>query len=141
MAADPNMWGGAGWHYLHYVALNYPATPEESDKERYGRFVELFGEVLPCVFCRERFAEKLNKIPVRLDSRKDFFDWTVDMHNAVNASHGKPILTYEQAYDTVIENGLKYAEGEPTGIPMKYVMAMAATFVTGLVVGKSISRE
>ena len=44
------------------------------------------------------------KHPPNLNSQQDFFHWTVDMHNFVNAEHGKKKLSYAQALSELTKN-------------------------------------
>ena len=51
--------------------------------------------LIPCPVCRTHYASHLQAFPIspHLDRRVDLFRWTVTLHNAVNKSIGKPILT------------------------------------------------
>lgn len=97
MGYNPKLWGPEGWHFIHYVALNYPERPTQKDKNNYLKFLNSLTETLPCPGCAYNFAEKLKNHPPPLDNRIKFFEWTVDMHNQVNVSNGKPKITYEKA--------------------------------------------
>ena len=44
--------------------------------------------------CRSEFKTILERIPVRYD---DFFEWSVEVHNAVNEKLGKPIFELSEA--------------------------------------------
>jgi len=97
MGFSPKQWGNEGWHLIHYVTLNYPSSPTEEDKKRYIGFLESLQYVLPCEGCSYNWGLKVKEHPPKLDNRKEFFEWSVDMHNEVNKSHGKKELTYEEA--------------------------------------------
>jgi hypothetical protein len=93
---------------LHYVALAYPATPSHQHQLDYRAFVEGLQKVLPCRKCRDHMAAHLRAKPVAVPLSKGkshFFDWTVELHNLVNATCGKPAydahvarFVYEQGY-------------------------------------------
>jgi hypothetical protein len=97
MGYNPKIWGPEAWHFIHFVALNYPVNPTEIDKKRYSRFFNSLQHTLPCEGCAYNYAEKIKKTPPRLESRKSLFEWTVDMHNEVNISNGKPKVSYDDA--------------------------------------------
>jgi hypothetical protein len=97
MGYNPKIWGPEAWHFIHFVALNYPINPTEDDKRRYNNFFHSLQYTLPCEGCAYNFGEKLKKHPPKLESRKSLFEWTVDIHNEVNESNGKKKLTYEEA--------------------------------------------
>ena len=98
MGYSPKLWGSEGWHFIHFVALNYPEKPSEEDKNNYYKFLKSLEFTIPCEGCAYNFSEKLKKSPPNLNSRKEFFEWTVDVHNQVNKQNGKKILSYKEAY-------------------------------------------
>lgn len=55
--------------------------------------------LLPCPICREHLTVHLHKFPItpHLDRRADLFKWTVQLHNEVNDSLGKPRVTELEA--------------------------------------------
>jgi hypothetical protein len=108
MGYSPQLWGKQGWHFIHYVALNYPINPTPEDKKKYLDFLNNLHQVLPCPFCGMHFKENMEKHPPRLDNREEFFNWTVDMHNFVNELNGKKKLTYAQAFKHTQRNGKDY---------------------------------
>lgn len=103
MGMNSEMWGSEGWFFLHMVAVNYPEQPTEKEKRDYRRFFESLVNVLPCPICGVHLAENMANNPIKLDSRNELFSWTVDIHNAVNAKNGKEIISYEKAYDILIQ--------------------------------------
>lgn len=104
MGYSPQLWGREAWHFIHFVALTYPNNPTEEDKINYGSFVKSLQFVLPCPSCSENYKVKLNDHPPRMDSKREFFEWTVDIHNMVNAQNGKKQLSYEEAIDELKQN-------------------------------------
>jgi FAD-linked sulfhydryl oxidase len=101
MGISAELWGKEAWRFIHYVALNYPDTPTETDKSKYLNFINALPDVLPCPICGIHFADNKEKHPPLLDNRIDFFKWTVDMHNFVNEVNDKKKLSYEDAYNQV----------------------------------------
>lgn len=96
---NQNIWGPGVWTFLHSVSLNYPTKPSNMDKNKIYNFLESLGKVLPCKYCRQNYKRHITEMPVRLESRKDFFEWTVDLHNAVNKQEDKSTMTYKEVLD------------------------------------------
>lgn len=103
------------WRFLHLAALGYPEQAEQEDADRYERFFDALGEVLPCPSCGANYKKHLSQLPIRpfLSGRDALFDWTVRLHNLVNEQSGKAPVTVEQAKTTFIR-ALK--RGRPTGV-------------------------
>tara|TARA_B110000879_G_C11118053_1_gene490441 strand:- start:175 stop:912 length:738 start_codon:yes stop_codon:yes gene_type:complete len=90
------------WYNLHYFFYNYyPANPSESDK---NQVIKLFNYMankgLVCIICRTHFRKYTTQNPYLnlLDSNKDMFKYTVDLHNNVNRTLHKKKLTINIAY-------------------------------------------
>lgn len=95
----PSTWGPFFWHTMHLVALGYPNQPTYAEKRAAKEFFESFQYLIPCPMCKQHQASHLKDLPLTpsLDSRKDLFKWTVDMHNLVNQDLGKPQYTEADA--------------------------------------------
>jgi hypothetical protein len=104
MGFNPILWGSQAWHFIHFVAISYPENPTKQDKVKYNKFFQSIGDVLPCPTCGKNFQEKIKKYPPNLESRQKLFEWTVDIHNAVNAENGKKIISYETAFEEIWVN-------------------------------------
>ena len=91
----PSTWGPFFWHTMHLVALGYPNEPTYSEKRAAKEFFESFTHLIPCPTCKLHYADHLKEMPITpsLDTRKDLFKWTIDMHNLVNKDLGKPQYT------------------------------------------------
>jgi hypothetical protein len=92
--ARPPVWGPAFWRTLHLVALGYPERPSPDDASGYRAFFAGLGSVIPCGTCAANYARHIREVPMTDDlfdgSRRDaLFDWTVRLHNLVNAELGK----------------------------------------------------
>jgi hypothetical protein len=98
MNLRPSVWGPPFWLTIHIIALAYPATPTYSEKKAAKEFFESLLHLLPCPTCREHYAEHTRTLPLvpHLDTRDDLFKWTLELHNAVNRSLGKPAWTAEE---------------------------------------------
>jgi hypothetical protein len=88
---SPNNWGKHYWYVIHLTALAYPDTPSMEDVATYKLFYENFGAILPCKKCRANYKRHLQELPLAksMGSRRELFDWTVQLHNIVNRETGK----------------------------------------------------
>ena len=102
---NPNVWGKYQWTSIHFIALGYPShSPPENVKDTYRRyFTEILPNILPCMTCREHLKKTLSEqhplMPKHLEGRDALFEWTVSLHNVVNARLGKAQITLEEARD------------------------------------------
>lgn len=106
MGYSPTVWGRQAWHFIHMVALSFPEEPTEEDKENYLKFLHSLEHALPCSICGEHFKENMEKMPPRLSSKREFFEWTVDVHNEVNRLNKKKVISYNQAIDELKKNSI-----------------------------------
>lgn len=100
MNIDPELWGKHGWFFLHYTSLGYPKKPSLEDKKYYRQFIESLPHILPCESCRNHFHQNLKYYNMSdvLSSRKNIFEFFVDMHNKVNKKNKKRLYTYQEVY-------------------------------------------
>jgi hypothetical protein len=108
----PQVWGEDAWRVMHVVALGFPESPTEADRKNYTEFYEALTNVLPCTRCREGYREIYARIPIRTDDTDALFQWTVDVHNAVNRKLGHDIMDARW-----IRNVYVFREHEKTGKP------------------------
>lgn len=108
----PEFWGPHGWIFLHSITFEYPSQPTELDKKKYFEFFNNLHYVLPCVSCAKHYQEHLVKYPLTeeiLQNKKTLTQWLIQIHNEVNKSLGKPVLTMNeviQEYNQKIHNKL-----------------------------------
>ena len=95
MHIPPEVWGPFFWHTIHIAALGYSQEPNYSEKKAMKEFFESLQIIIPCPICRTHYISHMAKLPIgpSLDSRKDLFRWTVDLHNDVNTMLGKRSYT------------------------------------------------
>jgi hypothetical protein len=90
------IWGPMGWVTLHSIAASYPDEPSYQLQQVTSAFLDKFTETITCRFCKDHFAVMLlvyrRNHPEFLDSRRDFFLFTVRAHNTVNKRLDKPII-------------------------------------------------
>ena len=99
MRLPPSVWGPFFWHTIHITALSYPPKPSYAHKRAAKEFFESLVHLIPCPKCREHYTTHLQKNPIspHLDRREDLFRWTVNLHNEVNKSLNKPIVTEKES--------------------------------------------
>ncbi len=103
MNIPPTVWGPFFWMTIHIVALGYSSKPNYTEKRSAKQFFESLANLIPCPVCREHYKQHITKNPIvpHLDNRTDLFKWTVDLHNAVNVSLGKPKWTVEESINYI----------------------------------------
>mmetsp|Transcript_15124 Transcript_15124/g.17126 ORF Transcript_15124/g.17126 Transcript_15124/m.17126 type:complete len:241 (+) Transcript_15124:295-1017(+) len=87
--------GRATWRTLHTTAAYYPKTPSEEQQRAARSLVESLAVLYPCSHCREHFMNRVEEIPPKVSSRKEFSIWLCEAHNAVNEILDKPIFSCE----------------------------------------------
>jgi len=85
------------WTALHQSSTGYPLAPTPEEQQAAQAFVSSLGILTGCADCKNHYDALLQALPPRLGSRQEFFEWSVDAHNQVNARLGKPTMTYDQA--------------------------------------------
>ncbi len=92
-------WGNYAWGFIDSIALSYPINPSHDTQKEYKLFFDSLKYVLPCPKCRNHYKENLERFPLdeALKSRSNLIKWVIDIHNTINKSNGKRILSYEEA--------------------------------------------
>ena len=98
MGITPNLWGPSAWTLIHLMVLS---EEEPFKKERlvyYKDFFNVLTHLLPCEKCRMHLKENLKKIkPLdNIQTKKELFLWTVELHNLVNKITNKRIWNAEE---------------------------------------------
>ena len=92
---DPDIFGPAGWFYLHSVTMQYPVSnPSPQDADTYRQFFLRAADTLPCEKCSISFHKHMQEDPINLDTRRALVKWLFRNHNAVNASNKMPKYEY-----------------------------------------------
>ena len=108
---EPNIWGPSAWIFLHTVTLQYPEKPTDDDKKKYYVFFNSLKDILPCPNCKIHYSESITKKPIQLESRKELFEWLIDIHNEVNIRTGKQVYSYsdvDKIYKKMYNTGHSY---------------------------------
>ena len=100
MGVSPLSWGPFLWGTIHLLCLGAPMTLETEQQAAYRGFFDSLTGVIPCGKCANHYRDHLFKTPVDATSRQSLFEWSVQLHNAVNATLGKPSMDIHGAFDT-----------------------------------------
>jgi hypothetical protein len=90
MRISPENWGPAYWKTFHVACL------AAANRDELHQFIEGYKLVVPCGACRIHFSQILAENPLPTE---EYFNWSVDIHNLVNASLGKRQFSYTEALD------------------------------------------
>ena len=95
---NPEVWGPPGWTFLHSVTLAYPDNPTDTDKTNYEKFFTSLQPILPCAKCSQNYYKHLQEDPIsnHLENKKSLVNWLINVHNKVNSSNDKRVLTYNE---------------------------------------------
>lgn len=85
-------WGPSKWKELH-LRTKQPGF----DLAFENNWLSVFSSTIPCGECRRHWKEALDKHPPVLTSSEDYFRWTIEIHNVLNASLGKPEMSLSEA--------------------------------------------
>ncbi len=83
-------WKQTTWYVFHKFSLEF--IPENI--EHYKNFFNSFKIILPCEICLNHYNIQLNRQGLTLNenlNKEKIFDWTVKLHNNVNAMHKKKV--------------------------------------------------
>jgi hypothetical protein len=96
---NPLLWGKHYWFVVHVVALKYPEVPTPEDRTTHRDFYASLWKFLPCKSCSQHYRELFEELPIEpyLGSRDSLFEWTVIIHNRVNATLKKPEMPLKDA--------------------------------------------
>jgi hypothetical protein len=121
---NQKIWGPGLWLFLHTLTFNYPVKPSKTDKMRMERFFYSVGDVLPCKYCRDNYKKHLKTYPIKLDSKREFIRWLIDIHNEVNIQQNKQVVNESDVFDTYERiYGKKIELDENTGMAKKNIFS------------------
>ena len=128
--SGPNVWGPHGWKFIHFITLGYPNNPSNEEKKTYKIFFETLKTVIPCSICANHYKNHLLKFPLDdnvLSNKKNFIEWGINVHNAVNKDHGKKIYGYYDGLQEIIKNS------DPIFLPKKKNTSIKSSLTFGCV--------
>jgi hypothetical protein len=100
---DPSFWGRSAWQFLHTITFNYPMNPTKEDKDKYYKYFESLGSILPCPSCAESYKIYFKQIPINdyLNDTYGITFWLYIIHYIVNKKLSKdtpPFLDVVKIY-------------------------------------------
>ena len=102
---NPAIWGDSFWKVIHFIGYSYPDNPTDEDKKNINDFFDLLGFLLPCEKCRMHYKNHMltHKLTDNdMANKKSLFLWTINLHNVVNLSLDKHVLTEEHVINKYI---------------------------------------
>lgn len=119
--ANPNsglitkIWGPSLWIMFHSMCYAYPEEPSPNKQTNALNFFKLFGQVLPCIYCRESYAKFIltglsELTPDTVTSRRKLTLWAFHLHETVNAklnvNYSVTLVNVDNKYEAArIKNG------------------------------------
>lgn len=121
---DPKVWGPPTWFFLHMVARTYPLQPTSITKKRYYDFFQVQMPLFLPSKHTKAYETFLNELPVvpYLDTRDHLIHWVYLLHNRVNQSLEKPLISFEEAHVAAITHAQKVADPIHTRKSLRYVL-------------------
>ncbi len=90
------------WRNLHWLSVNYPENPNETDKEQIKNLIFTMQTTgIGCSICRYHFIIWVNKNDINnvVKNRENLFTFFWNCHNNVNTKTGKKIWSYTDVYN------------------------------------------
>ena len=84
--------GRAAWAHLHTMAAYYPVQPSPAQQRDMHDFMLLYMNQYPCLYCRDRSMEEVQRNPPRVSDRRQLSEWVCEVHNEVNERLGKAVF-------------------------------------------------
>lgn len=103
-SSNPLIWGPLFWYTLHNSSINYPLNASPLVKQRIKNRIQAIPYEVPCKACQihaSAYIESISEadLDIIVSGRDNLFKFYVDFHNAVNTRLGKPVWSYEQAFN------------------------------------------
>jgi hypothetical protein len=111
MNVSPDKWGNPTWKMMHYITYSYPDNPTPDNKRQVYDFFISLQNLLPCEKCRVNYKIHLQEYPLTADilqNKRKLINWLIDIHNEVNRSLNKSVITYAQADKIYLDNHKSY---------------------------------
>lgn len=92
-------WANPIWFVIHFSAYHAPNVINNQWAISYKSFISSLQYVIPCPICRTHLRENLPLVPIDnyINTKQNIFKWSVELHNIVNKSLDKPIISLDEA--------------------------------------------
>ena len=134
MGYDPKIWGAQAWHFIHMTMINFPPESTGEDKKEYEKFIDSIPHILPCPMCGEHFKEILKTHQPDYKDAQSMWKWSVDVHNEVNKSLDKPVLSYDEAWAELKKNGEPVEATPRPNYNVEYFLAGIGIFAFAMLI-------
>jgi len=109
MNLKPEFWGPYAWMFLYTIALGYPNTPTEDDRESVKQLFGSFGSLLPCERCRHNFDAKMagplgGELEGATSCSETLVKFVYDLESAVAVTNGKTPAPMDTVISKVLSN-------------------------------------
>lgn len=99
MAVNIKIWGPSVWYTMHKIAFSLPHTENNLDADKKKQLIDFYkslSNLLPCNHCRQHYKIMLKKHNITKNSvsGKKISKWGVKIHNIVNRSLNKAVMSY-----------------------------------------------
>lgn len=89
--------GRTMWIMLHAYAACYPVKATADDIRRAQKWLTVFTALVEensrtCAGCQNAWQRLLTLHPPRLDGAAEFYEWSLEAHDAVNAHLRRPLF-------------------------------------------------
>ena len=100
MGVYPEIWGPHAWAFIHLSTIAEKSPLSKVRLNHYKTFFDILSEIIPCEKCRIHLKDNLLKMKDinTIKSKRELFDWTVELHNIVNRYNGKKQFDKNDAY-------------------------------------------
>ena len=103
---NPYQWGPHVWATLHTLALKADATKSAMEEElAFKTLVMSLQTLLPCDSCKDHLNDYVSGNPIEGSK----FEWTINLHNAVNQRLNRPVISLDQAYEQWTSSTCSYS--------------------------------
>lgn len=146
MGIAPDIWGPSTWTFLHLIVL--AEQDDVSDRlVHYKKLYDLLTYLLPCAKCRKHLQENIKSLKdiEQLQTKRELFDWTTQLHNNVNKITNKKQYGLDESFEmwNDIANGKKIdapESRESNGHIIKIIF-LFIVFIIGFIVGALLFRK
>lgn len=116
MGVYPEIWGPHAWAFIHLMIISEKEPLDKTRLSYYKRFFDLLTHLLPCEKCRLHLKDNLTKLKdiTTIETKKELFNWSVDLHNMVNKITNKKEYEHDEMMKLWkdISNGNKSVSNE-----------------------------
>lgn len=141
----PEVWGKNMWDTLYAVALGYPNTPTDIEKNAAKNFIMSLQSLLPCASCRDNFATEIasNSIDSSLQCSDTFTKYIYDLQCRISTRLRKHKFTYDETVEHII-NPKKSTNNQLNSFNLIWIISLTiliTALVTWAVTKKSLKNK